>query len=54
VWLWRLTGAGHGWPGHPEAQAPDLMGPPTTLINMAEEAWTFFDHVRGGDYIRNR
>lgn len=39
---WRLTGVGHGWPG---ARTPvlreDLIGPPTTLVNAAEEVWKF-------------
>jgi polyhydroxybutyrate depolymerase len=38
----RLGGSGHGWPG---VQAPRLrqrlLGPPTTLIDAAEEAWRF-------------
>ena len=38
---WRLTGTGHGWPGSaPISEA--VSGPPTTLVNAAEEAWKFF------------
>jgi polyhydroxybutyrate depolymerase len=40
---WRLTGSGHGWPGRLSIGVrEDLIGPPTTLIDAAEEAWTFF------------
>ena len=46
VWLWRLTGAGHAWPGQEDPPLRELMGPPTTLLHMAEEAWAFFDYIR--------
>jgi polyhydroxybutyrate depolymerase len=40
VHLWKLTGAGHGWPGaDPEVARPQ--GPQTTLIDAAEEVWRF-------------
>jgi polyhydroxybutyrate depolymerase len=40
---WRLTGVGHGWPGNPDgAFREELSGPPTTLVQAAEEAWRFF------------
>jgi polyhydroxybutyrate depolymerase len=38
---WRLTGAGHGWPGS-RAQLPEpLVGPGTDVIDAAEEVWRF-------------
>jgi polyhydroxybutyrate depolymerase len=43
---WTLEGVGHGWPGRvaPPAQEA-IIGPSTTLISAAEEAWAFFrDH----------
>jgi poly(3-hydroxybutyrate) depolymerase len=41
---WRLTGAGHGWPGGrtDRAGAERLVGPRTTIVDAAEEAWDFF------------
>jgi polyhydroxybutyrate depolymerase len=44
VRLWKLTGAGHGWPGAPPVLPPRLMGPETHVIDAAEEVWRF---VRG-------
>lgn len=39
---WQLTGSGHGWPGQTERVIrQSIIGPPTTLINAAEEAWRF-------------
>ena len=40
---WRMTGAGHGWPGD-LAPTPlsDVMGPPSTVIHAATEIWEFF------------
>jgi polyhydroxybutyrate depolymerase len=41
VELWRLTGAGHGWPGG-RIQLPErLVGPETDVIDAAEEIWAF-------------
>jgi polyhydroxybutyrate depolymerase len=38
---WRLTGAGHGWPGA-RGQLPErLVGPGTDVIDAAEEVWRF-------------
>lgn len=43
---WKLTGAGHGWPGTTNTPlSEELIGPPTTLISAAEEAWKFFAQV---------
>jgi polyhydroxybutyrate depolymerase len=44
VRLWKLTGAGHGWPGAPPVLPERLMGPATHVIDAAEEVWRF---VRG-------
>ena len=44
VRLWKLTGAGHGWPGAPSVLGERLMGPETHVILAAEEVWRF---VRG-------
>jgi polyhydroxybutyrate depolymerase len=48
VRLWRLKGPGHGWPGR-EALAETslrrarIIGPPSAVIETAEEAWLFFE-----------
>jgi len=44
VRLWKLTGAGHGWPGAPSVLGESVMGPETRVILAAEEVWRF---VRG-------
>ena len=41
VQLWKLTGAGHGWPGAPPVLGEKLMGPEARVISAAEEVWTF-------------
>jgi len=46
VQLWKLTGAGHGWPGGPSQLPERLMGPDTSAINAAEEAWRFLSRFR--------
>lgn len=39
---WKLTGSGHGWPGQTQRVLREsIIGPSTTLINAAEEAWRF-------------
>ncbi len=39
---WKLTGVGHGWPGDGATRSREaLVGPSTTLVNAAEEAWRF-------------
>jgi polyhydroxybutyrate depolymerase len=46
VLLWRLTGAGHGWPGS-EGRSPErLVGPRTEVISAAEETWRFLSRQR--------
>ncbi|TVR60009.1 MAG: hypothetical protein EA422_14360 [Gemmatimonadales bacterium] len=40
---WRLTGAGHGWPGDVVPNPlSDVMGTPSTVIHAATEIWDFF------------
>jgi polyhydroxybutyrate depolymerase len=41
VRLWRLTGAGHGWPGADPVLPERLMGPRTDVIRAADEVWRF-------------
>jgi polyhydroxybutyrate depolymerase len=41
VRLWKLTGAGHAWPGAPPVLPERLMGPATDVIDAAEEVWRF-------------
>lgn len=40
VELWKLTGAGHGWPGAVTGREK-LIGPETGVIDVAEEVWRF-------------
>lgn len=44
--LWRMTGAGHGWPGRRGPMPAWWMGPYTDVIDAAEEAWRFFQRFR--------
>ncbi len=46
VQLWKLTGAGHGWPGSGSQLPERLMGPDTNVISAAEEAWRFLSRFR--------
>lgn len=43
---WKLTGAGHGWPGTAPRSREEIIGPPTRLINAAEELWRFVSNRR--------
>jgi polyhydroxybutyrate depolymerase len=43
---WRLTGTGHGWPGHTSPLPERIMGPDTTVIDAAEEIWKFVSRFR--------
>lgn len=44
---WKLTGVGHAWPGNLKAEMrEEIIGPPTTLISAAEEAWSFVSRAR--------
>lgn len=41
VMHWKLTGAGHGWPGGPAGLREALIGPQTSVVIAAEEIWSF-------------
>jgi len=41
VRLWRLTGAGHGWPGGDPVLPERVMGPRSEVIRAADEIWRF-------------
>lgn len=41
VVLWKLTGAGHGWPGS-QSNRETLIGPSTHVIDANTEIWRFF------------
>jgi polyhydroxybutyrate depolymerase len=49
VQLWKLTGAGHGWPGAPPVLSEKLMGPEARVISAAEEVWTFLQRFTRPD-----
>lgn len=42
VVLWKLTGAGHVWPGGKQNYLRLLLGPGTTVIDANTELWAFF------------
>jgi len=46
VVLWKLTGAGHVWPGGVQDYLPLLLGAGTTVINANNEMWRFFSRFR--------
>ncbi|HEX9673287.1 MAG TPA: PHB depolymerase family esterase [Burkholderiales bacterium] len=46
VVLWKLTGAGHVWPGGVQDYLPWLLGPGTTVIDANSEMWRFFSRFR--------
>jgi polyhydroxybutyrate depolymerase len=41
VALWKLTGAGHHWPGTADGRLERFVGPGTTVIDASEEVWRF-------------
>jgi len=41
VRLWKLTGAGHGWPGADPVLPERIMGPRSDVISAADEVWAF-------------
>lgn len=49
VVLWRLTEAGHGWPGAVRPGRERIIGPATDLIDASEEIWAFFVRHRRAD-----
>jgi polyhydroxybutyrate depolymerase len=46
VLLWKLTGAGHVWPGGEPDYLPKLLGPGTAVIDANVEMWKFFQRHR--------
>ncbi|MGH8642143.1 MAG: extracellular catalytic domain type 1 short-chain-length polyhydroxyalkanoate depolymerase [Burkholderiales bacterium] len=46
VVLWKLTGAGHVWPGGVQDFLPLLLGKGTTVIDANSEMWGFFSRFR--------
>jgi polyhydroxybutyrate depolymerase len=44
--LWKLTGAGHVWPGGVLDYLPWLLGAGTRVIDANEEMWRFFSRHR--------
>jgi polyhydroxybutyrate depolymerase len=46
--LWRLTGAGHVWPGGQLDYFPAVLGPGTRVIDANAEMWGFFQRHRLG------
>lgn len=46
---WKLTGAGHGWPGSRSPLPEAIMGPDTTVIDAAAELWRFVSRFRRPD-----
>lgn len=46
VVLWKLTGAGHVWPGGLQDYLPLLLGPGTSVIDANDEMWRFFSRHR--------
>lgn len=43
VRLWKLSGAGHGWPGAGSVLPERLVGPRTDVIHAADEVWRFLE-----------
>ena len=46
VLFWKLTGAGHVWPGGELDYFPKLLGAGTAVIDANEEMWRFFKRHR--------
>jgi poly(3-hydroxybutyrate) depolymerase len=49
VQLWKLNGAGHGWPGGHVPLPEKVMGPETVTIDAALEVWRFVSRFRRSD-----
>lgn len=45
VALWKLTGAGHVWPGGKQNVLVRILGPSTEIIDANQEMWQFFSRV---------
>ena len=54
VALWRLTGAGHVWPGGTQGYLPRLLGPSTEVIDANTVMWEFFSSFRLPEGGRSR
>jgi polyhydroxybutyrate depolymerase len=46
VMLWKLTGAGHVWPGGKQDVRVSVLGPPTRIVDANAEMWRFFARQR--------
>jgi len=53
VILWRLSGAGHVWPGARTLAIQRLLGPPFGFVNANDEMWAFFQAHRRGRPAKN-
>ncbi len=42
VVLWKLTGAGHVWPGGKQKAMERILGPSTDIVDANREMWNFF------------
>jgi polyhydroxybutyrate depolymerase len=42
VVLWKLTGAGHVWPGGKQKVMERILGPSTDIVDANQEMWSFF------------
>jgi polyhydroxybutyrate depolymerase len=49
VQLWKLAGAGHGWPGGRVRLPESIIGPETNTIDAAFEIWRFVSRFRRSD-----
>jgi len=49
VQLWKLTVAGHGWPGGHVRPPEKIIGPETVPIDAALEVWRFVSRFRRPD-----
>ncbi len=49
VALWRLTGAGHVWPGAGPRYRERWLGPPTAVLDANREIWDFFQRFTRPD-----
>lgn len=46
VVFWRLTGAGHVWPGGHGRELPRMLGRPTSVVDANTEIWNFVSRYR--------
>lgn len=52
VVFWKLTGAGHVWPGAKPGPLEKICGPSTDVINANEEIWKFFSQYDLGGRVK--